>query len=860
MSNYEKLIKQATKPKPGAPKAKYIDPIIASSFSQDGSLQEICRAISGRLSDNNSLVVFRSLIVIHTLIRNGGIDNVMSHLAGNQSTLKLRNVVAGGNWQGYDAPKMLAPYAAYLDERIKAYRDTRRDPIRATVSGIGGRTSSEGSSSGQRLRRLTVEKGVLREVAIAQKVCSRLLDLFFAYFSDNTSEEMAMTAFRMALKDLLAIYAAINEGVINILEHYFEMAKSDAGRALDIYKRFCSHTEKIVAYLANAKKMSYSLNIPIPTLRHAPISLAGALKEYLDDPNFEQNRQEYKENRRVADSGGTPATKVVPSATPKQDETKKGSITIKEPSAEEKTKPVKLPTSNAALQDFFESIETDQLSMFGGAQQQQQMQMQMQIQQQQQLQPYMTGLPQMVPQQTGYNPFMNGMNGGGSFMMPQQTGYMPMQQNGFMQPQQTGFLQPQMTGFNPFRQNSMPQPLEMNNEITPPFQHNGAPTGMTTAANNAGVNAGLGSSNSPFAPSTTIAAPTPSFLQQAPPTRSASTPIKPLVAQKTGSRNPFAPPPGETPPPTPPPAGPKGPTLRDLAMGGMGSAQGPSTGGGGNYGLGAGAWAGNADSQEQQQQQQSSSSQLMPQKTGLIGSIASEFVKGLPVSSNGNGTSTPQTFAQSPAPTAASNTNDFNSSFAALSFQNGQAPTSQTPLQAQPTGFGGVKPFQPSSTFGATLMTPQPPVLSPNMTGNPFANMLSSPGPSQPPAAATNGASNGSSLFSSNGGPPQQQSTSSAFLSSQPTGYGSTLFGGGNSVTPSSNGINPQPTGYGSSMFGVNGASSLAAQPIGMGGSSVKPFQPSSAFGSAAFGSQLPQQQSQEQQRTDNNAFSGSLF
>lgn len=121
---------------------------------------------------------------------------------------------------------MLTPYAAYLDERIKAYRELRRDVIRSSGADITrGRSSSngnggsagEGSGSGQRLRRLTVEKGLLREVSIAQKVCNRLLDLFFAYFSDNTQDEMAMTAFRMALKDMLAIYAAINEGVINIL-------------------------------------------------------------------------------------------------------------------------------------------------------------------------------------------------------------------------------------------------------------------------------------------------------------------------------------------------------------------------------------------------------------------------------------------------------------------------------------------------------------------------------------------------------------------------------------------------------------------------------------------------------------------
>ncbi|PWN31334.1 ANTH-domain-containing protein, partial [Meira miltonrushii] len=449
MSRYEKLIKEATKPKPGAPKAKYIDPIIASSFSQDGSLQDMCKALSSRLNDSSSLVVMRSLIVIHTLIRNGGVDNVLSAMSGSgQGSLRLRNVIQGGNWQGYDAPRILSPYAAYLDDRIKAYRELRHDVIRAAdAARTRGGDRSEGAESGLRLRRLTVEKGLLREVGVCQKVCSRLLDVFFAFFSgENTREELALTAFRMSLKDLLAVYAAINEGVINVLEHYFEMSKVDATNALEVYKRFCTHTEKIVAFLASARKISHHLNINIPNLRHAPVSLAGALKEYLDDPNFEKNRQEYKENKRVADGKG------IKSAS-KNAEVKKGelpassskkSITIQEPSAEEKAKPVKPPTSNQALQDFFESIETDQMSMFGPGAQQQGFMM-----------PQATGFQpaMMAPQMTGYNPFFGQQS---NFIAPQQTAFLQQPQlTGFAQ---GGFLSPQMTGANPFRQSVMMQP------------------------------------------------------------------------------------------------------------------------------------------------------------------------------------------------------------------------------------------------------------------------------------------------------------------------------------------------------------------------------------------------------------------
>ncbi|KAG8939684.1 hypothetical protein FRC03_006127, partial [Tulasnella sp. 419] len=55
-----------------------------------------------------------------------------------------------------------------------------------------------------------------------------------------------------------------------------------------------------VDYLDIARKLEGILNVPIPNIKHAPVSLAGALEEYLNDPNFEQNRIEYKTNKEIA--------------------------------------------------------------------------------------------------------------------------------------------------------------------------------------------------------------------------------------------------------------------------------------------------------------------------------------------------------------------------------------------------------------------------------------------------------------------------------------------------------------------------------------------------------------------------------
>lgn len=63
-------------------------------------MPDVCRALALRLRESNSITVFKTLLIIHTMIRNGAVDNVLSHLAADQAGLKLRNVSQGGNWQG----------------------------------------------------------------------------------------------------------------------------------------------------------------------------------------------------------------------------------------------------------------------------------------------------------------------------------------------------------------------------------------------------------------------------------------------------------------------------------------------------------------------------------------------------------------------------------------------------------------------------------------------------------------------------------------------------------------------------------------------------------------------------------------
>ena len=108
---------------------------------------------------------------------------------------------------------------------------------------------------------------------------------------------ITLTAFRLLVSDLLALFQAVNEGVINVLEHYFEMSKPDAERALKIYKTFVEQTDRVISFLSLARSLEYITRLTIPNIKHAPTSLGDSLEEYLADPEFNKNRDQYIERK-----------------------------------------------------------------------------------------------------------------------------------------------------------------------------------------------------------------------------------------------------------------------------------------------------------------------------------------------------------------------------------------------------------------------------------------------------------------------------------------------------------------------------------------------------------------------------------
>ena len=491
------------------------------------------------------------------------------------------------------------------------------------------------------------------------------------------------------------------------------------------------------------------------------------------------------------------------------------------------TAPPKPADGTKAMQDFFNAIEEEQTTMFNpqtGSPSPTVFQQQTgfnpfalggapgasPFQQPFGVQPQQTGF--VMPQQTGFphsahNPF-------GQHLQPQFTA-MP-----FMQPQPTAVpMMPQMTGINPFRQNTLngmngvqsqatgfnpspfgPSPTNTSpfgpspvNQGTSPFQNLGQTPGQQqqTPFNPASpFNTNQQSNmNSPFTlpqqmqqqqsqPPPQLQNPVNMFIPPRPASVPIKTdspePIKPLVAQQTGSKNPFGI------PTSPPPPVPKVPTLMELAMNKQQELR---------------------QMQQQQQQQQNgqpgqiSSPTSNPSAGSTMSSVASDFA------TLGFGNK-PSANTLSPQMTSTTNSSfSTDTLFSSVSSQPTGATTSTVPsMSAQPTGltshttglgaFTGLKTFKPSSSFGASLLESLPPIPGSGPTTPSVASENQGqlgegqPGSPQNPTISPSGPTTTTSItLGGLGG-----LNSSFGNQSQPNGSGPTLGGSG---------LNTQPTRLG---------------------------------------------------------------
>ncbi|MFT7810327.1 phosphatidylinositol-binding clathrin assembly protein-like isoform X2 [Arapaima gigas] len=180
------------------------------------------------------------------------------YLASRNTLFNLNNFLDKGALQGYDMSTFIRRYSRYLNEKALSYRLVAVDftKMKRGVDGV--------------MRTMTTEK-LLKTLPIIQNQLDALLD--FQANPNELTNGVINAAFMLLFKDSIRLFAAYNEGVINLLEKYFDMKKNQCKDALDIYKRFLLRMTKLSEFLKVAEVEAL--------LGSAPSSLLEALEQHL---------------------------------------------------------------------------------------------------------------------------------------------------------------------------------------------------------------------------------------------------------------------------------------------------------------------------------------------------------------------------------------------------------------------------------------------------------------------------------------------------------------------------------------------------------------------------------------------------
>ncbi|XP_041948750.1 phosphatidylinositol binding clathrin assembly protein a isoform X16 [Alosa sapidissima] len=267
-SAVSKTVCKATTHEIMGPKKKHLDYLIQCTNEMNVNIPQLADTLFERTTNTSWVVVFKSLIATHHLMVYGN-ERFIQYLASRNTLFNLSNFLDKSGLQGYDMSTFIRRYSRYLNEKAVSYRQVAFDftKVKRGADGV--------------MRTMNTEK-LLKTIPIIQNQMDALLD--FNVNANELTNGVINAAFMLLFKDAIRLFAAYNEGIINLLEKYFDMKKTQCKEGLDIYKKFLTRMTRISEFLKVAEQVGIDRG-DIPDLSQftvcAPSSLLDALEQHL---------------------------------------------------------------------------------------------------------------------------------------------------------------------------------------------------------------------------------------------------------------------------------------------------------------------------------------------------------------------------------------------------------------------------------------------------------------------------------------------------------------------------------------------------------------------------------------------------
>ncbi|XP_067338944.1 clathrin coat assembly protein AP180-like isoform X13 [Channa argus] len=292
-SDMARAVCKATTHEVMAPKKKHLDYLVSATNTTNVNIPQMADTLFERSTNASWVVVFKALVTTHHMCVYGN-ERFIQYLASRTSLFNLSNFIDKTGSHGYDMSTFIRRYGRYLNEKAFAYRQMAFDFTRV-------KKGAEGV-----MRTMTTEK-LLKGMPVLQTQIDTLLE--FDVHPKELNNGIINAAFMLLFKDLVKLFASYNDGIINLLEKYFKMKKSDCKEALEIYKRFLTRVTKIGEFMKLAETVGVEKN-DIPDINYAPSSILESLETHMN------GLEDVKGGKKGSPTKGSPTNNVSPTSTP----------------------------------------------------------------------------------------------------------------------------------------------------------------------------------------------------------------------------------------------------------------------------------------------------------------------------------------------------------------------------------------------------------------------------------------------------------------------------------------------------------------------------------------------------------------
>ncbi|CAL9117624.1 unnamed protein product [Musa textilis] len=251
-------------------KEKYIRAIFfAISAARPRADVAYCiHALARRLAKtHNWAVALKTLIVIHRALREVDPtfrEELINYGRSRNHMLNLAHFKDDSSAYAWDYSAWVRTYALYLEERLECFHvlkyDVETDPPRT--------------------KDLETAE-LLEQLPSLQQLQHRLLGCQpQGAACHNVIIHLALS---MVAGESIKIYNSISDGIINMVDKFFEMQRHDALRALDIYRRAGHQAERLSEFYEVCKSMDIRRGEKFIKIEQPPASFLTAMEDYVRD-------------------------------------------------------------------------------------------------------------------------------------------------------------------------------------------------------------------------------------------------------------------------------------------------------------------------------------------------------------------------------------------------------------------------------------------------------------------------------------------------------------------------------------------------------------------------------------------------